>query len=116
MVAKGKKTTAKKSSGTTKVTRITAQEDTTTAVETKPKEAKAEKKPVVTSSEKRRNPFRATIDYFVGAWYELSQVRWPNRRATWGMTVALLGFTAFFVVFILLLDALFKYVFQLILG
>jgi preprotein translocase SecE subunit len=116
MVAKAKKTTAKKSSSTTKVTRITAQDDAPVAAEVKEKKVKAETKPVVADKEKRRNPFRATVDYFVGAWYELRQVRWPNRRATWGMTVALLAFTAFFVVLILLLDALFKYVFQLILG
>jgi preprotein translocase SecE subunit len=117
MVAKGKKTTAKKSaSTTTKVTRITAQDEAPVAAKTKETKVKAETKPLVDGTEKRRNPFRATADYFKGAWYELRQVRWPNRRATWGMTVALLGFTAFFVVFILLLDALFKYVFQLILG
>jgi preprotein translocase SecE subunit len=54
--------------------------------------------------------------YFKGAWVELRQVRWPNRRATWGMTGALLGFTAFFIVFILLIDALFQYLFKLMLG
>jgi preprotein translocase SecE subunit len=116
MVAKAKKTTAKKSSSTTKVTRITAQDDAPVAAEVKEKKVKVETKPVAEGKEKRRNPFRATADYFAGAWYELRQVRWPNRRATWGMTVALLAFTAFFVVLILLLDALFKYVFQLILG
>jgi len=63
----------------------------------------------------RRGPLRATIDYFAGAWYELRQVHWPTRRATWSMTGALLGFTAFFVVVILILDAAFKYLFQLIL-
>lgn len=61
-------------------------------------------------------PFRASGGYFKGAWYELMQVHWPNRRATWGMTGALLAFTAFFIVLILLLDALFKYLFQLMLG
>jgi preprotein translocase SecE subunit len=59
---------------------------------------------------------RAIGGYFAGAWYELKQVRWPNRRATWGMTAAMLAFTAFFVVLVLLLDALFKYLFDLILG
>lgn len=63
----------------------------------------------------KRGPFRAIVDYFVGAWYELRQVHWPTRRATWSMTGALLGFTAFFVVVILILDAAFKYLFQLIL-
>lgn len=60
-------------------------------------------------------PFVALGGYFKGAWQELREVRWPNRRATWSMTGALLGFTAFFVALILLLDALFKYIFELIL-
>ena len=118
MVAKGKKTPAKKSSEKTTVTKITAQ-DTTKAVEekkTKKVNTKSIAKTTETKGEKRRNPLRATGDYFKGAWYELRQVRWPNRKATWSMTAALLVFTAFFVVLILLLDALFKYVFQLILG
>ena len=56
------------------------------------------------------------IGYFKGAWYELKQVQWPNRKATWSMTAAMLAYTAFFVVLILLLDALFKYLFELMLG
>jgi preprotein translocase subunit SecE len=116
MVAKGKKTTAKKSEATT-VTRITAQDDKGAVEEKQTKKTKAKTAtPTTEAATKRRNPLRATGDYFKGAWYELRQVRWPNRRATWSMTLALLIFTAFFVVLILLLDALFKYVFQLILG
>jgi preprotein translocase subunit SecE len=121
MVAKGKKTPAKKSKAPkaeTTVTRISAT-DTTEVVEekkTKKTEVKATSAKKSEEKAKRRNPLKATGDYFKGAWYELRQVRWPNRKATWSMTAALLVFTAFFVVVILLLDALFKYVFQLILG
>jgi preprotein translocase SecE subunit len=68
------------------------------------------------TKKERQNPIKAMGGYFKGAWQELRQVRWPNRKATWSMTAALLAFTAFFVAFILLLDALFKYIFQLILG
>ena len=78
------------------------------AAETKSAEQKGMRNPLT--------PLKAIGSYFGGAWYELKQVRWPNRRATWGMTGAMLGFTAFFVVIILLLDALFKYLFDLILG
>lgn len=53
--------------------------------------------------------------YFSGAWFELRQVRWPNRRATWSLTGAVIMFTAFFVLFIMLLDLLFSYVFEVIL-
>ena len=53
--------------------------------------------------------------YFKGAWKELRQVRWPNRKSTWGLTFAVLLFTAFFFMLITLLDAGFKYLFELIL-
>jgi preprotein translocase subunit SecE len=61
-------------------------------------------------------PFVMIGGYFKGAWFELRQVRWPNRKATWSLTGAVLLFTGFFVVLILLLDVLFKYLFELILG
>ena len=61
-------------------------------------------------------PFIAAGRYFKGAWVELRQVRWPTRGATWSLTGAVLLFTAFFVVLVLLLDAGFKYLFEQILG
>ena len=115
MATKNKST---KQSTSSTVVRVTAQDD-------KPKtENKVRKTKAVTPTKaaapavktETKNPFRAIAGYFVGAWQELKQVRWPNRSATWGMTLALLAFTAFFVALILLLDALFKYIFQLILG
>lgn len=105
---------AKKSE--TKVTRIKASDSS------KQKAAKTLKAAVAPQSEevstKRRsdNPFTRIGRYIKGSWYELRQVRWPDRRATWGMTGALIAFTAFFVVVILLLDAAFAYLFKLIIG
>lgn len=103
------------------VTRISARD---TAKPTKKAQPKATDEPAPAKKKRsRKNPLRfiAVIfggigGYFKGAWFELRQVRWPNRRATWSMTGALLGFTAFFVVFILLIDALFEYLFKLVLG
>jgi preprotein translocase SecE subunit len=99
------------------VTRIVAKD-------TKTKETKSA--PVTTKTKASKSafgkltvlgtPFVALGRYFKGAWYELKQVRWPNRRATWSLTAAVIAFTAAFTILILLLDALFKYVFQLILG
>lgn len=60
-------------------------------------------------------PVKSAGVYFKGAWVELRQVRWPNRRATWSLTFAVLAYSAFFVVLVLLLDAGFKYLFELIL-
>lgn len=84
----------------------------------------AKKSKVVTKDKKARKlhtkfkaprVLRAIGGYFKGAWVELRQVRWPNRRATWGLTLAVIAYSAFFVVFVLLLDAGFKYLFDLIL-
>lgn len=101
----------------TKITRITASDST----------AARAKKPATAASALRneKQQKRAKVNlgplarigrYFKGSWYELQQVRWPDRRATWGMTGALIAFTGFFVLIILLLDAAFAYVFKLIIG
>jgi preprotein translocase subunit SecE len=117
LATKDKKPAAKKAATTTKVTRIKASE--AVAAPKKKKEVK-KAEPVAKTGDANetgiRNPFGPIGRYFKGAWYELKQVRWPNRKATWGLTLAVIAFTAFFVVLILLLDALFKYIFQLILG
>lgn len=104
-----RKQVAKKASSRDKtVTRITTSESEPAKKVARPKDA-------VIKSEERRNPFAAFIGYFVGAWKELRQVRWPNRRATWSLTLAVLAFSGFFVAFILILDAIFKYLFELLL-
>jgi len=53
--------------------------------------------------------------YFKGAWRELRQVRWPDRKSSWGLTLAVILFTGFFVLLIVLLDIGFKQLFELIL-
>ena len=60
-------------------------------------------------------PFAALGGYFKGAWLELREVRWPTRKATWSLTIAVLGFSALFTVIILLLDAGYKSLFEIIL-
>jgi preprotein translocase SecE subunit len=57
-------------------------------------------------------PFRAVGGYFKGAWVELRQVRWPDRKATWGLTLAVIAFSLFFALVILGLDAVFSYLFK----
>jgi preprotein translocase subunit SecE len=117
LATKKKPAVAKKTNDQPVVTRITASD-------TKPKKTTPKTPPAVaeTSAPKPSplgriaTPFVALGGYFKGAWYELKQVRWPNRKATWGLTAAVIGFTAVFTVIILLLDAVFKYLFQLMLG
>jgi len=108
LVAKGKKTTEK--AGETNITRITAKD--TKTVEKPDSKALAPE----AAEKKTKNPLILLGRYFKGAWQELKQVRWPTRRATWGLTLAVIIFTAVIAAVILLLDALFKYLFELMLG
>ena len=94
----------------TKVTRITASDDAPS------KSTKVSKKDAPKQPKQKKNffkPFRAIAEYFKGAWYELKQVRWPTRGATWSFTLAVLAFTVFVGVLIVLLDLLFNYLFNL---
>ena len=61
-------------------------------------------------------PFVALGRYLRDSWRELRQVRWPNRKATWKMVLAVLVYTALFMVIILLLDLFFRFIFGLLLG
>lgn len=94
------------------MTRIKASDQTAakSVTSTKRQAVKKDAKP-----RRERKPVGGFFGYFVGAWHELRQVHWPNRRATWSLTFAVLAFSGFFVVFILALDAIFKYAFEIIL-
>lgn len=124
-------TPAKKGNGETKITRISASDKG--SIKKPAKATKATKvvrvKPAIDTSKQQqaakeerkarrkfKNPLAPLGRYLKGSWYELRQVRWPDRRATWGMTGALIVFTLFFVIVILLLDAGFSYLFKLIMG
>lgn len=98
---------------------VKAKTDKETAVKnSKAKPAKPAKRPVKKIKDfntPTKNPLKAFLNYLRGSWYELKQVRWPNRSATWSMTLAVLIFTAFFVVLIILLDIGFNWMFEQIL-
>lgn len=127
MAKKSTKATSKPSASDENVVRIKAGSSTPKKNETKKEKtrdaattASVSAKPVKEKRAKRKGRgtgvFKAIGGYFKGAWVELRQVRWPNRRATWSLTGAVLIYSAFFVVLVLLLDAGFKYLFELILG
>jgi preprotein translocase SecE subunit len=103
-------TSKKASEATTKVTRIKASDDVKQAVKTREVSKK------VSKDTKKTNLLVAFGRYFKGAWVELQQVHWPTRKATWSLTLAVLAFTAFFILLIVLLDAGFKLLFERILG
>lgn len=108
---------------TKKVTRITATDDApkkaakpAKVVKTKTAKPRKTDTPVVSIDDttNRKNIFARIGNYFKGAWIELRQVRWPNRKATWTLTLAVIIFSLFFVLLIVLLDTFFKYIFELI--
>lgn len=107
--------------GDTKVTRIKAK-DAPKATASKRKQSAGSSKNAADKPRRstKGNPFakmlRGIGGYFKGAWQELKQVRWPTRRATWELTLAVLLFTAFFTGIIVLLDLLFGYLFELIIN
>lgn len=59
-------------------------------------------------------PFVAFGRYLRDSWREIHQVRWPNRKATWKMTLAVLVYVAIFVIFLTLLDVFFTFIFDLL--
>ena len=113
-----------KNTAGTKVTRITASDagkaEKPAKHSTKPVVAKKNDKTAAKATDnakkQRKNPFVRLGRYFKGAWQELKQVRWPDRKNTWAMTGALLAFTLFFIVVILVLDFAFSELFKLIMG
>lgn len=61
-------------------------------------------------------PFIALSRYIHDSWVEIRQVRWPNRKSTWKSVLAVLIYAALIIAFITLLDALFTFIFNKLLG
>jgi preprotein translocase SecE subunit len=70
---------------------------------------KTEKAPKIKKVKKTTEP---TTNYFVGAWRELRQVHWTNRKTTWKLTIAVIAFSGFFMGLILLSDWVFEKLIQ----
>lgn len=118
----------------TNITKITANSAPKAETETKPEKvektaapiAKTIQKPAKTSKNTEEKPLKEVFilarpfvafgRYLRDSWREIRQVRWPNRKATWKMTLAVLIYCAIFFVFILLLDMFFTFIFNLIFG
>lgn len=61
-------------------------------------------------------PFVALGRYLRDSWREIRQVRWPGRKLTWKMTLAVLIYCAIFIVFIVLVDTFFTFIFNLLIN
>ncbi len=75
------------------------------------KKQKSEKKPFILF-----RPFVYLGRYIRDSWRELRQVRWPNRKTTWKMVLAVIIYAVLFMVIISLLDLFFSWLFELILS
>ncbi|MDO5451652.1 MAG: preprotein translocase subunit SecE [Candidatus Saccharibacteria bacterium] len=78
---------------------------------TSTKTDKSDKKPFILI-----RPFVYLWRYLRDSWMELRQVRWPTRKYTWKMVLAVIIYSALFMVIISLLDLFFSWLFGLILG
>lgn len=112
-MAKGKpRSTAPKideSSESETVIRISAKSSKVASKAKSDDKPRPDKKPASTKERK------SIIGYVKGAYAELKQVHWPNRRATWSLTGAVLLFIAIFMTLIILLDIGFDLLFKQIL-
>ena len=54
--------------------------------------------------------------YLRDSWREIRQVRWPNRKTTWQMVLAVVVYTVIFMIFISLLDLLFSWLAGILFG
>jgi len=61
-------------------------------------------------------PFRIFGRYVHDSWLEIRQVRWPDRKLTWKMTLAVIVYVIIFAVVIMLLDMFFAFLFNKLLG
>lgn len=77
----------------------------------KNQQEKSANKKVSTKKPKAAKPNKER-GYFAGAWYELKQVRWPDRKASWSLTLAVILFSLFFAGLILGLDYIFEALFR----
>jgi preprotein translocase SecE subunit len=119
----------------TKITRIKAKDDGPKTREDKPEEitrkvsvkakdseskktkiAKKEKAKEVKKAEKASAKKEKKVGYFRGAFQEIRQVRWPNRKETWKMTLSVIVYVVILAVAIILLDVLLQFIFKQLLG
>lgn len=57
-------------------------------------------------------PFQKLGAYIAASWREIRQVRWPDRKLSWKLTVTVIAYTLFITVVIGGLDILFSFIFN----
>lgn len=64
----------------------------------------------------KKNKGEKKVGYFRGAFREIRQVRWPDRKTTWKMTLSVIIYVVAIAAFIMLLDAGLTFIFNNVLG
>lgn len=106
--AKGTKANkATKAAKTAKATKTSAKAAAKSSAKSVENNTKSAKKPFILI-----RPFVYFGRYVRDSWREIRQVRWPSRKATWKLFLAILVYTLIFVAVIMLLDALFTWLFN----
>ena len=102
-----------------KTTKTSSAEKSATAVKNKAKTVKVKQhtmpkwlRIITTPFHLIFKPFAMLGRYIHDSWLEIRQVRWPNRKATWKMVGAIFIYSAFFIILVALLDALFNFIFS----
>lgn len=84
----------------------------------KAKKAKASPKKTIaaqkTKTAKHQNPLRAFGSYIKASFQEIRLVKWPNRRETWAMTLAVIVYSLLMIAIVLLFDNLYNWLFKLV--
>lgn len=107
-----------------KIHRIKA--NTKTKLKTKTEPKKTEQPTILVKSKKSKTkkgiiskifrPFKLFFNYIQESWRELKKVKWPTRKETWSLVLAVILYSLIFVAMVLLLDKLFDLLFKLMLG
>ena len=101
-----------------KITKIKAAEASGKTPKATEKNAKKAAKEAKRAKKANKKPFiliRPLVyftRYIRDSWREIRQVRWPSRKATWKLFFAILIYTVLFIALIMLLDALFAWIFK----
>lgn len=86
------------------------------------KAAKAEKKAAKKAAKEGKKvfilfrPFAAIGRYIKESFQEVRQVRWPDRKSTWKMTISVVLYVLLVAAIIMLLDAFFTFIFSQLLS
>jgi preprotein translocase SecE subunit len=85
----------------------------------KAKKAKTSSKKVGTKTKKpsktsRTNPIRAFGSYIKASFREIRLVKWPTRRETWAMTLAVVIYSLVIIAIVLLFDNIYDWLFKLV--